>query len=100
VVGQFVDVTGTTIARLRRADEALDFGGLRATQASGVASFARFDRRTPGSWQTFRTKRLEAYGPDRVTTQNLRLSSLDVTPVVLVEGRSGNAGGWMFVADV
>jgi len=60
VVGQFVDVTGTSgrqglaggIKRwkFRRA--------ARHPRCVGIASFDRFDRRTPGSGKTFKNKKM------------------------------------------
>ena len=53
VTGQFVDVTGTSTGKgFAGPMKRWNFGGLRATHGvSPLASFARFDRRSPGPGQ-------------------------------------------------
>ena len=55
VVGQFVDVTGTSVGKgFAGGIKRWNFGGLaRHPRRLGIASFDRFDRRTSGSRQDF-----------------------------------------------
>ena len=104
VVGQFVDVTGTTIGKgFAGPMKRWNFGGLRATHGVSVSHRSHGStggRQDPG--KTFKNKKMAGHmGTDRVTTQNLRVVQLDVTRgLVLVEGAvPGHAGGWIFVRD-
>jgi large subunit ribosomal protein L3 len=104
VVGQFVDVTGTTIGKgFAGPMKRWNFGGLRATHGVSLSHRSHGStggRQDPG--KTFKNKKMAGHmGTDRVTTQNLRVVSTDVERgLVLVEGAvPGHAGGWIFVRD-
>jgi large subunit ribosomal protein L3 len=104
VVGQFVDVTGTSVGKgFAGGMKRWNFGGLRATHGVlGVASFDRFDRRTPGSRQDLQEQEdARSHGVDRITTLNLRVVQTDVERgLILVEGAvPGSKGGWISVRD-
>ncbi|MCW2276267.1 50S ribosomal protein L3 [Rhodoblastus acidophilus] len=104
VVGQFVDVTGTTIGKgFAGPMKRWNFGGLRASHGVSVSHRSHGStggRQDPG--KTFKNKKMAGHmGTDRVTTQNLRVVSLDVERgLVLVEGSvPGHAGNWIFIRD-
>jgi len=104
VVGQFVDVTGTTIGKgFAGPMKRWNFGGLRATHGVSVSHRSHGStggRQDPG--KTFKNKKMAGHmGTDRVTTQNLRVVQLDVDRgLVLVEGAvPGHAGGWIYLRD-
>src|SRR3954452_14578809 len=80
VVGQFVDVTGTTTGKgFAGGMKRWNFGGLRATH--GVSVSHRSMRSTGGrheSGKTFKNKKMPGHmGVDRVTTLNLRVVQTD-----------------------
>jgi large subunit ribosomal protein L3 len=103
LVGQFVDVTGTSIGkgyagRMKR----WNFGGLRATHGVSVShrSISTGGRQDPG--RTFKNKKMPGQmGVDRVTTLNLRVVQTDVERgLLLLEGAvPGAKGGWITVRD-
>jgi large subunit ribosomal protein L3 len=104
VVGQFVDVTGTTTGKgFAGPMKRWNFGGLRASHGVSVSHRSHGStggRQDPG--KTFKNKKMAGHmGTDRVTTQNLRVVQTDVARgLVLVEGAvPGTAGGWIFVRD-
>ncbi len=104
VVGQFVDVTGTTIGKgFAGPMKRWGFGGLRASHGVSVSHRSHGStggRQDPG--KTFKNKKMAGHmGTDRVTTQNLRVVQTDVARgLLLVEGAvPGTAGGWIFVRD-
>jgi len=104
VVGQFVDVTGTTIGKgFAGPMKRWNFGGLRATHGVSLSHRSHGStggRQDPG--KTFKNKKMAGHmGADRVTTQNLRVVQLDVERgLVLVEGSvPGHAGNWIFIRD-
>jgi large subunit ribosomal protein L3 len=104
VVGQFVDVTGTTTGKgFAGPMKRWNFGGLRASHGVSVSHRSHGStggRQDPG--KTFKNKKMAGHmGTDRVTTQNLRVVSLDVARgLVLVEGSvPGHAGNWIFIRD-
>jgi len=104
VVGQFVDVTGTTIGKgFAGPMKRWNFGGLRATHGVSVSHRSHGStggRQDPG--KTFKNKKMAGHmGVDRVTTQNLRVIQTDVERgLVLVEGAvPGHAGGWIYLRD-
>ena len=100
VVGQFVDVTGTTTGKgFAGGMKRWNFGGLRATHGVSVSHRSLGStggRQDPG--KTFKNKKM---GGDRVTTQNLRVVQTDLSRgLILVEGAvPGVKGGWIFVRD-
>ncbi len=76
VVGQFVDVTGTTLGKgFAGPMKRWNFGGLRATHGVSVSHRSHGStggRQDPG--KTFKNKKMAGHmGTDRVTTQNLRV---------------------------
>ena len=104
IVGQRVDVTGTTIGRgfsgvIRRHN----FGGLRATHGVSVSHRSHGStgqRQDPG--KVFKNKKMAGhYGDARVTTQNLRVvSSDDARGLIMIAGAvPGAPGGWVLVKD-
>ncbi|MCW2317083.1 large subunit ribosomal protein L3 [Rhodoblastus acidophilus] len=104
IVGQFVDVTGTTTGKgFAGPMKRWNFGGLRATHGVSVSHRSHGStggRQDPG--KTFKNKKMAGHmGCERVTTQNLRVVSLDVERgLVLVEGSvPGHAGNWIFIRD-
>lgn len=104
VVGQFVDVTGTTTGKgFAGGMKRWNFGGLRATHGVSVSHRSigsTGGRQDPG--KTFKNKKMPGHlGAERVTTQNLRVVSTDPERgLILVEGAvPGVAGGWIFVRD-
>jgi len=104
VVGQFVDVSGTTLGKgFAGGMKRWNFGGLRATHGVSVSHRSigsTGGRQDPG--KTFKNKKMPGHlGAERVTTQNLRVVQTDVERgLILVEGAvPGHAGGWIHVRD-
>src|ERR1700736_6462692 len=104
VVGQFVDVTGTSIGKgFAGPMKRWNFGGLRASHGVSIAHRSHGStggRQDPG--KTFKNKKMAGHlGVDRVTTLNLKVVQTDVTRgLILVEGAVPRAkGGWITVRD-
>src|ERR1700755_3352628 len=104
VVGQFVDVTGTSIGKgFAGGMKRWNFGGLRATHGVSISHRSigsTGGRQDPG--KTFKNKKMPGHmGVDRVTTLNLKVVQTDVERgLVLVEGAvPGAKGGWISVRD-
>jgi len=104
VVGQFVDVTGTSIGKgFAGGIKRWNFGGLRATHGVSVSHRSigsTGGRQDPG--KTFKNKKMPGHmGVDRITTLNLRVVQTDVERgLILVEGAvPGSKGGWIAVRD-
>src|ERR1700710_1567638 len=104
VVGQFVDVTGTSIGKgFAGGMKRWNFGGLRATHGVSVSHRSigsTGGRQDPG--KTFKNKKMPGHmGVDRITTLNLKVMQLDVERgLILVEGAvPGSKGGWIAVRD-
>ena len=104
VVGQFVDVTGTTTGKgFAGGMKRWNFGGLRASHGVSISHRSLGStggRQDPG--KTFKNKKMAGHmGVERVTTLNLRVVQTDVERgLVLVEGTvPGAAGGWIFIRD-
>ncbi len=104
VVGQFVDVTGTTIGKgFAGPMKRWNFGGLRASHGVSVSHRSHGStggRQDPG--KTFKNKKMAGHmGADRVTTQNLKVVQLDIERgLILVEGSvPGHRGGYIYVRD-
>ena len=104
LVGQFVDVVGTTKGRgfsgvMRRHN----FGGLRATHGVSVSHRSHGStghRQDPG--KVFKNKKMAGhYGDARVTTQNLRVVATDgERGLIMVEGAvPGADGGYVLIKD-
>jgi large subunit ribosomal protein L3 len=104
VVGQFVDVTGTSIGKgFAGGMKRWNFGGLRASHGVSISHRSigsTGGRQDPG--KTFKNKKMPGHlGVDRVTTLNLRVVQTDVDRgLILVEGAvPGAKGGWITVRD-
>src|SRR6478672_4030284 len=104
VVGQFVDVTGTTIGKgFAGPMKRWNFRGLRATHGVSISHRSHGStggRQDPG--KTFKNKKMAGHmGVDRVTTLNLKVVQTDVERgLILVEGAvPGVKGGWITVRD-
>src|SRR6202161_3644361 len=104
VVGQFVDVTGTSMGKgFAGPMKRWNFGGLRATHGVSISHRSHGStggRQDPG--KTFKNKKMAGHmGVDRVTTLNLRVVQLDVDRgLILVEGAvPGTRGGFIYVRD-
>ena len=104
LVGQFVDVTGTTIGKgFAGGMKRWNFGGLRATHGVSISHRSigsTGGRQDPG--KTFKNKKMPGHmGAERVTTLNLRVVQTDVERgLILVEGAvPGSKGGWIRVRD-
>src|SRR5450432_1710735 len=104
VVGQFVDVTGTSIGKgFAGPMKRWNFGGLRATHGVSVSHRSHGStggRQDPG--KTFKEKKMAGHmGVYRVTTLNLKVVMTDVERgLVLVEGAvPGAKGGWIRLRD-
>ncbi len=104
VVGQFVDVTGTSIGKgFAGPMKRWNFGGLRASHGVSISHRSHGStggRQDPG--KTFKNKKMAGHmGVERVTTLNLRVVQTDVARgLILVEGAvPGAKGGWITVRD-
>lgn len=104
VVGQFVDVTGTSLGKgFAGGMKRWNFRGLRASHGVSISHRSLGStggRQDPG--KTFKNKKMAGHmGAERVTTQNLRVVQTDVARgLILVEGAvPGHAGGWIQVRD-
>jgi len=104
VVGQYVDVTGTSIGKgFAGGMKRWNFGGLRATHGVSISHRSiggTGGRQDPG--KTFKNKKMPGHmGVDRVTTLNLRVVQTDVERgLIMVEGAvPGAKGGWITVRD-
>src|SRR3984893_3635685 len=104
VVGQFVDVTGTSTGKgFVGAMKRWNFSGLRATHGVSISHRSHGStggRQDPG--KTFKNKKMAGHlGTERVTTLNLRVVELDIERgLILVEGAvPGTSGGWIYVRD-
>jgi large subunit ribosomal protein L3 len=104
VVGQFVDVTGTSIGRgFQGVMKRWNFGGGRATHGNSVShriAGSTGQRQDPG--KVFKGKKMAGHmGDERVTTQNLKIVKTDADRgLIMVEGAvPGAKGGWILVRD-
>jgi large subunit ribosomal protein L3 len=104
VVGQFVDVTGTSTGKgFAGGMKRWNFSGLRATHGVSISHRSigsTGGRQDPG--KTFKNKKMPGHlGVDRVTTLNLKVMQTDVERgLILVEGAvPGVKGGWILVRD-
>jgi large subunit ribosomal protein L3 len=104
VVGQFVDVTGTSIGKgFAGGMKRWNFGGLRASHGVSISHRSigsTGGRQDPG--KTFKNKKMPGHmGVDRVTTLNLKVVQTDIERgLILVEGAvPGAKGGWITVRD-
>src|SRR5262245_32557559 len=104
VVGQFVDVTGTSIGKgYAGGMKRWNFGGLRASHGVSVSHRSigsTGGRQDPG--RTFKNKKMPGQlGVDRGTTLNLKVVQTAVERRrILVEGAvPGAKGGWITLRD-
>jgi large subunit ribosomal protein L3 len=104
VVGQFVDVTGTSIGKgFAGPMKRWNFGGLRASHGVSISHRSHGStggRQDPG--KTFKEKKMAGHlGVERVTTLNLKVVMTDVERgLILVEGAvPGAKGGWITLRD-
>jgi len=102
--GQYVDVTANSIGKgFAGVMKRHNFGGLRATHGVSVSHRSHGstgNRQDPG--RTFPGKLMAGHmGAARVTTQNLKIVSVDAERgLILVQGSvPGAAGGCVLVAD-
>jgi large subunit ribosomal protein L3 len=104
VVGQFVDVCGTSIGKgFAGPMKRWNFGGLRASHGVSISHRSHGStggRQDPG--KVFKNKKMAGHlGSERVTTLNLKVVQTDVERgLVLVEGAvPGANGGWIRIRD-
>jgi large subunit ribosomal protein L3 len=104
IVGQYVDVTGTSIGKgFAGGMKRWNFGGLRASHGVSISHRSigsTGGRQDPG--KTFKNKKMPGHlGVERVTTLNLKVIQTDVERgLILVEGAvPGAKGGWIMVRD-
>jgi large subunit ribosomal protein L3 len=104
VIGQLVDVTGTSIGKgFAGSMKRHNFGGLRATHGVSVSHRSHGStgqRQDPG--KVFKGKKMAGHmGDRRVTTQNLKVVKTDVERgLIMVEGSvPGAKGGWIMIRD-
>ena len=104
VVGQFVDVTGTSKGKgFQGVMKRWNFGGGRATHGNSVShrvAGSTGQRQDPG--KVFKGKKMAGHmGDERVTTQNLKVVKTDVPRgLIMVEGAvPGAKGGWIYIRD-
>jgi len=102
--GQYVDVTANSIGKgFAGVMKRHNFGGLRATHGVSVSHRSHGstgNRQDPG--RTFPGKLMAGHlGDKRITTQNLKIVSVDAERgLILVQGSvPGAAGGYVLVAD-
>ena len=104
VVGQKVDVTGTSIGKgFQGVMKRHNFGGGRATHGNSVSHRTHGStgqRQDPG--KVFKGKKMAGHmGQTRVTTQNLEIVSTDADRgLILIRGAvPGSKGSWIYVRD-
>ena len=104
VVGQYVDVTGTSIGKgFAGPMKRWNFAGLRASHGVSISHRSHGStggRQDPG--KTFKNKKMAGHlGVERVTTLNLKVVQTDVERgLIMLEGAvPGAKGGWITVRD-
>src|SRR6202043_285472 len=104
VVGQFVDVTGTSIGKgFAGPMKRWNFAGLRASHGVSISHRSHGStggRQDPG--RTFKNKKMAGHlGVERVTTLNLKVMQTDVARGLILVERAvpGVKGGWITVRD-
>jgi large subunit ribosomal protein L3 len=104
VVGQFVDVSGTSIGKgFAGVMKRHNFRGGRASHGNSVSHRVHGStgqRQDPG--KVFKNKKMAGHmGDERVTTQNLKVVRTDLERgLIMVEGAvPGAKGGWIEVRD-
>jgi large subunit ribosomal protein L3 len=104
VVGQFVDVTGTSIGKgFQGVMKRYNFRGGRATHGNSVSHRVHGStgqRQDPG--KVFKGKKMAGHmGDTNVTTQNLKVVKTDPTRgLIMISGAvPGAKGGWVLLRD-
>src|ERR1700723_3118419 len=104
VAGQKVDVSGLTVGKgFAGAMKRWNFKGLRATHGVSVSHRSHGStgqRQDPG--KAFKNKKMAGHlGAERVTTQNLKVVSVDAERGLLMVRGSvrGPEGGFVFISD-
>ena len=104
IVGQFVDVVGTTIGKgFAGSMKRWNFGGLRATHGVSVSHRSHGstgNRQDPG--RTFPGKKMAGHlGAERVTQQNLKIVQTDADQgLIYVHGAvPGHEGAYVLIKD-
>lgn len=104
LVGQLVDVTGTTVGKgFAGAMKRHNFGGLRATHGVSVSHRSHGStgqRQDPG--KVFKNKRMAGHmGDVQCTTQNVEVVRIDEERgLILLKGAiPGPKGGWVEIRD-
>ena len=104
VIGQFVDVTGTSIGKgFAGPMKRWNFSGLRASHGVSISHRSHGStggRQDPG--KTFKEKKMAGHmGVERVTTLNLKVVKTDVERgLIMIEGAvPGPKNGWVTVRD-
>jgi large subunit ribosomal protein L3 len=104
LVGQFVDVTGTSIGKgFAGPMKRWNFAGLRASHGVSISHRSHGStggRQDPG--KTFKNKKMAGHlGVERITTLNLKVVQTDVERgLIMLEGSvPGAKGGWITVRD-
>ena len=104
VVGQFVDITGTSIGKgFAGPMKRWNFAGLRASHGVSISHRSHGStggRQDPG--KTFKNKKMAGHlGVERITTLNLKVVRTDIERgLILVEGAvPGAKGGWITMRD-
>ena len=104
IVGQFVDVTGTSIGKgFAGPMKRWNFAGLRASHGVSISHRSHGStggRQDPG--KTFKNKKMAGHlGHERITTQNLRVVSIDAERGLIMLSGSvpGSEGGYVFIKD-
>src|SRR5262245_32283626 len=104
VVGQFVDVVGTSIGKgYAGGMKRWNFAGLRASHGVSISHRSigsTGGRQDPG--KSFKNKKMPGHlGVDRVTTLNLKVMQTDVERGLILVGGAvpGAKGGWITVRD-
>jgi large subunit ribosomal protein L3 len=104
VVGQYVDVTGTSIGKgFAGGMKRHNFGGLRASHGVSVSHRSlgsTGQRQDPG--KTFKNKKMAGHlGAERVTTQSLQVVAADAERgLIMIRGSvPGSEKGWVLVKD-
>src|SRR5262244_2427096 len=104
IPGQYVDVVGTSIGKgFAGAMKRHNFGGLRARHGVSLSHRSHGStgqRQSPG--KTFKNKKMAGQlGATRVTTQSLKVSSVDAERgILMIKGSvPGYAGGHVLVKD-
>src|ERR1700748_423287 len=104
VIGQFVDVTGTSIGKgFAGAMKRWNFAGLRATHGVSVSHRSlgsTGNRQDPG--KTFKNKKMAGHlGVERITTLNLEVAAVDADRgLIMLKGSvPGGKNGYVLVRD-